>query len=164
VSQAFVVTAGLCLGLDLLHRSETSLEAEEAHDGIVKAIKLLEQWPTSSVATHGIRILISLLQEHMKKVNGAKPDSNTQDQSFIILSNIAPRTLAEASIESIIVPQTQTQPQTQPQPISPPMSHEGNEPWHSTDFDMELLDFDGLVGTGLGLDNLFFESMREFQA
>lgn len=42
--QAFVVTSGLCLGIDLVHRSERDPEAVKDHQGIQKAIKILQRW------------------------------------------------------------------------------------------------------------------------
>ncbi|KAF2691642.1 hypothetical protein K458DRAFT_381488 [Lentithecium fluviatile CBS 122367] len=148
VEQAFVVTAGLCLGLDLFHRSESDAESTEHQTWLEKAIKILEQWPTSSVAAHGIRLLTSLLQEYTKKLGGSKPDSRPGSISFP--HNIAPQALAAEASETPV--------DTTPQ--SDPIDH---EPWANADYDVDMLVFEDLLD-GLpmqtGLDNnAFYESM-----
>jgi hypothetical protein len=63
VEQAFVVTSAICLVLDLFHRPEIDAEAQEYLACVHKAIRFLQQFCTSSVALHGVRLLLSLLQE-----------------------------------------------------------------------------------------------------
>ncbi|KAF2643137.1 hypothetical protein P280DRAFT_393633 [Massarina eburnea CBS 473.64] len=144
VEQAFVVTAGLCLGLDLFHRTGKGREATEDKEGVERAIKILQQWPTSSVAHHGIHLLSSLLQEHTKKVDGNDPE---------FPQNIAPQAIAEAATASTPMPQTD----------SPPAENVAvEEPWVTTDFDVDMLSFEHLMGMPMdtGLDNnIFFENM-----
>jgi hypothetical protein len=134
VEQAFVVTAGLCLGLDLLHRSDLDVESIEHKVWIEKAAKVLEQWPTSSVAAHGIHLLTSILQEYAKKLDASKPETTAEDVAPP--QNIAPQAPAVEGSEAPI----------------------GNEAWANPDFDVDMLGFDDLLDIGLDND-AFFESM-----
>jgi transcription elongation factor SPT5 len=70
---AFVVTAGLCLVFDLFHRTEGEPEAQEHYLCVQKAIHYLQQFFTSTVALHGVRLLMSLLQEYNKQQEGNWP-------------------------------------------------------------------------------------------
>jgi hypothetical protein len=63
VEQAFVVTSAICLVLDLFHRPEIDAEAQEHLTCVHRAVRFLQQFFTSSVALHGVRLLLSLLQE-----------------------------------------------------------------------------------------------------
>jgi transcription elongation factor SPT5 len=71
VEQAFVVTSGICLVLDLFHRAESDPETQEYQAYVQKAIRFLQQFITSSVAMHGVRLLMSLLQEYDKLKEGS---------------------------------------------------------------------------------------------
>ncbi|KAF1958605.1 hypothetical protein CC80DRAFT_502552 [Byssothecium circinans] len=130
VEQAFVVTAGLCLGLDLFHRAGEGHEANEGKDGVEKAITILKHWPTSSVANHGIRLLKSLLQEHTKK----QDSSGSKDPEFP--QNMAPQALAEAATGNTPVPQAEP---------PPPDNTVVEDPWVGTDFDVDMMSFDHLM-------------------
>jgi hypothetical protein len=81
VSQAILVTAGICLALDIFHRTEREPEAESHLQLIKRAISTLEQWATSSVAHHGICLLNSLLQEYARK-NGIEIPTSQQSRPF----------------------------------------------------------------------------------
>jgi transcription elongation factor SPT5 len=72
VEQAFVVTAGICLVLDLFHRPETDPQAAEYAAHVQQAIHYLQNFLTSSVALHGVRLLMSLLGEWGKIQEGAR--------------------------------------------------------------------------------------------
>jgi transcription elongation factor SPT5 len=72
VEQAFVVTSGLCLLLDMFHRPYTDPEVEEYVGYLQQAVRFLQQFFTSSVATHGVRLLLSLLQEYNKMHEGIR--------------------------------------------------------------------------------------------
>lgn len=76
VEQAFIVTAGTCLVLDLFHRTEDDPEAQEYQACVQKAIYFLQQCFTSSVAVHGVRLLLSLLQEYNKILEGMRNNAN----------------------------------------------------------------------------------------
>ncbi|CAO2657507.1 Nn.00g036330.m01.CDS01 [Neocucurbitaria sp. VM-36] len=76
VEQAFVVTAGTCLVLDLFNRTENDPEAQEYQACVQKAICYLQQCFTSSVAVHGVRLLLSLLQEYNKILEGLRSNTN----------------------------------------------------------------------------------------
>jgi hypothetical protein len=148
VEQAYVVTAGLCLGLDLFHRSERDAESTEHQTALEKAITILKQWPTSSVAAHGIRLLESLLHEHTKKIDGAKAASRAESLSFP--QNMAPQALADEASEI-------------PADVTAQPTDAGSEPWANADFDVDMLAFEDLL-EGLpmnaGLDNnAFFGGM-----
>lgn len=79
VEQAFVVTAGICLLLDMFHRpGPMDPEVQEYTACVQQGVRYLQQFPTSSVAVHGVRLLVSLLQEYEKLLEkpgtaGAKP-------------------------------------------------------------------------------------------
>jgi transcription elongation factor SPT5 len=95
VEQAFVVTAGICLVLDLFHRAEGDPETLEYQACVQKAIRFLQLFITSSVAVHGVRLLMSLLQEYDKLREGssarpAPPPSTTPARpcSCVPASNI----------------------------------------------------------------------------
>jgi hypothetical protein len=75
VEQAFVVTASICLVLDLFHRAESDPETLEYQACVQKAIRFLQQFVTSSVAVHGVRLLISLLQEYDNLKEGSSSRS-----------------------------------------------------------------------------------------
>jgi transcription elongation factor SPT5 len=72
VEQAFVVTSSICLMLDLFHRPTVDAEAEEYQACVQHAILFLQQFSTSSVALHGVRLLLSLLQEYNKLHEGSR--------------------------------------------------------------------------------------------
>ena len=75
IEQAFLVTSGICLMLDLFHRTEKDdKEALGFMSYVQKATSLLQQFSTSSVATHGVRILLSLQQDYTKLLEGVKPN------------------------------------------------------------------------------------------
>ncbi|KAJ4293268.1 hypothetical protein N0V90_008550 [Kalmusia sp. IMI 367209] len=154
VEQAFVVTAGLCLGLDLFHRLNHEPEAVEGHEWIEKAIKILEQWPTSSVAAHGIRLLTTLLQEHAKKSDTTRLDLRAKNPDFP--PNIAPQALADAASTA----GTPAPPRSSPTPEEAPL---GDEVWSNTEFDIDMTGFEELMDTlplQNGFDNnVFFESL-----
>ncbi|ORY08689.1 hypothetical protein BCR34DRAFT_569458 [Clohesyomyces aquaticus] len=74
VEQAFVVTAGLCFALDLFHRSDKEPEVQEYLGWAEKSIRILQTWPTSSIASHGVRLLGSLIYERTKRIEASKPN------------------------------------------------------------------------------------------
>lgn len=77
IEQAFLVTAGICLGLDVFHRTDTDFEVRENKTWVEKAIVILQRWPNSTVATHGSRLLASLLHERTKKTEGMQTDTSS---------------------------------------------------------------------------------------
>lgn len=88
VEQAFVVTSAICLALDMFHRLATDAEATEYYEYVQKAIRWLQQFPTSSVTVHGVRLLSSLLQEYNKLHEGAR-------------SQMAPTTSASVQVHDL---------------------------------------------------------------
>lgn len=87
VEQSFIVTAGVCLILDLFHRAEIDPEAQECQACVQRAIRYLQNFITSSVAVHGVRLLMSLLQEFEKKketsaAKAAQPIEATITKSY----------------------------------------------------------------------------------
>ncbi|KAJ4358473.1 transcription elongation factor spt5 [Didymosphaeria variabile] len=154
VEQAFVVTAGLCLGLDLFHRSEGEPEAIKDLEAIQKAVTILEQWPTSSVAAHGIRLLSTLLQEHSKRTDATRADSRTKEPD--LPPNIAPQALAhDASVDSPKPSEALPPPHESLGPTEVPI---GEEVWANTDFDIDMTGFEELMDT-LPLQNGFDNSV-----
>lgn len=99
VEQAFVVTASLCLLLDLFYRQDTGPEIEEYLVCVQEAIRYLQQFFTSSVALHGVRLLVSLLQEYNKVHEGVRPPSvptATTSLDDLQMADRAPATHAQS--------------------------------------------------------------------
>lgn len=179
-----MVTAGICLALDTFHRGEKDTELRENLIWIDKAIKVrwsgcqyqnlyrniytltkimltipqnlqtLERWPTSSVATHGNRLLNSLLQEYNKKFEASRPNPPSSASLPSLPDNIAPASIARAATESA---EANTNAQsTIPEVTIPP------DQWPPIG-DMDMVGFEDLMDTlpmEAGFDNnMFFESM-----
>jgi hypothetical protein len=147
--QAFVVTAGLCIAIDLFHRSERDPEIREQLMWVEKTIKTLEQWPSSSVASHGVRLLISLLQEHNRKNEALRPNAPLAVPTMPFPSNISPASLADTAADQAEA--------LAEMPIP-------NERWGALDVDMyDFEGFEDLMETlplEAGLDNnMYFDSM-----
>ncbi|KAL6702682.1 hypothetical protein ACN47E_001229 [Coniothyrium glycines] len=135
IEQAFVVTAGICLILDLFHRAERDPEAQEYQACVQKAIVLLQQFYTSSVAVHGVRLLMSLLQEYAKLKDGAKDGlANTVER----VANSAPSYMAD-----LILPDSvRTDPSL---PAYPEIVVSSNEDPTQFNFDIDALGFEDLM-------------------
>lgn len=158
VEQAFVVTAGLCLGLDLFHhraggaQRDTEFAANRAQ--VEKAVGILAQWPTSSVAAHGTRLLTSLLQELERKgeEEGARRGEAGEDVEFP--PNMAPQALAAEASEK---------PVDEAAAAAVQGDLFGGEAWVSADFDVDMLAFEEFLGglpTPVGFDsNTLFEGV-----
>lgn len=120
-----------------------------------KAISILEQWPTSSVAAHGIRLLTALLQERAKKSDASKEDSRGKDPEFP--SNIAPQALAhDASINS---PAPTPAPVTAPAQVDIPEPTEASVEDEGWDLDIDMTGFEELMDNlplQHGFDNSVF--------
>lgn len=180
-TQAFVVTAGLVLGLDLFHRVGKGAEATEDAASVSEAIRILAQWPTSSVASHGIRLLTTLLEEHAKNATSTAADDDTaaattttkrdaaraaQDRGPAFPVNVAPLALAEAATGTTPLPPLPPQSVNVPQPdVTQGFGADagaglgvGGEPWLGLDFDVDMLGFDGLVDPGVN-SNMFFDGI-----
>jgi transcription elongation factor SPT5 len=84
VEQAFVVTAGICLVLDLFHRPEADPEAAEYLAHVQKAIHYLQNFLTSGVALHGVRLLMGLLGEWGKMQEGVRPAARRCDEAMAL--------------------------------------------------------------------------------
>lgn len=156
VHQAFVVTAGISLTLDLFHRTDQDSEAEEYKSWIERAIALLQRWSYSYLASHGIRLLTSLLNERVKRIEatraGAHPLPSATVDAFP--KNISPAALAHASADAI-----QTDDQTTTAGQVPPNS----DGWYTGTTEFDLQDFGRFMDTfpvEAGLDNTgWFEEM-----
>lgn len=148
VEQAFVVTAGICLALDIFHRPEKDPELGNHRMWIEKAIKTLDKWPTSSIANHGNRLLNSLLQEYSKKFEASRPNQPPSESLLGFPENIAPASIAHAASES-----AQAQPLVSDGSVPP-------EPWPC---DIDMTGWDDLMDTiplGACLDNdMFLDNM-----
>jgi hypothetical protein len=98
IEQAFLVTAGICLGLDVFHRCDGDFEVKEHKTWVEKAIILLQRWPDSTVATHGGRLLASLLHERTEKGDDGPHVSTSLPTPRTTLSgSVAPLTTTNAS-------------------------------------------------------------------
>ncbi|KAF2109152.1 hypothetical protein BDV96DRAFT_240024 [Lophiotrema nucula] len=123
---------------------------------IEKCVRVLDTWPMSSLATHGLKLITSLLTERNKKLETTRPGTapappateTGQAQSFP--DNIGPAALAHQSSNP---PQTSATLE-----LNPILSQ---EPWGPM-ADIDLVGFEDLVDTlpmEAGLDNnLFFEN------
>lgn len=89
VEQAFVVTSAICLMLDLFNRPPTDTQVDEYLGCVQHAVRFLQQFSTSSVALHGVRLLLSLLQEYNNLHEGARPQAAIAKCNASIPSNVA---------------------------------------------------------------------------
>ena len=128
VEQAFVVTAGICLILDLFHRADAEPEVQEYLACVNKAIVFLQQFFTSSVAVHGVRLLRSLLQEYTKLHKG--------------LENNVPLSPALLDRAEKSLPDTQRVTQTLPANVEIPWSFDESAQFN---FDIDALGFEDLM-------------------
>ncbi|PVH97630.1 hypothetical protein DM02DRAFT_674005 [Periconia macrospinosa] len=166
VEHAFVVTAGLVLGLDLFHRGGKGSEAAESKAGVEQAVKILLNWPTSSVAIHGIRLLTSLLEEHTKNTSpqssSKQHDGQQQQREHNPPSpeNMGPLAIAEAArVSASIQPPQQPQQQLEEEQVAQNQDIFVSEPsWMNIDFDIDMMNLDMLVDPGVN-SNVFFEGM-----
>jgi transcription elongation factor SPT5 len=135
VEQAFVVTSGLCLLLDMFHRPYTDLEVGEDVEYLQQAIRFLQQFITSSVATHGVRLLLSLLQEYNKMHESTRPPTAPVRAYPPASSNPAGLPIAD----TVRMPQEQSLPSHDSQvPLS-------NEEAAQFTFDLDTIAFEGLM-------------------
>lgn len=154
VEQAYVVTAGICLILDLFHRADSDSEVPEYQACVRKAIQYLQQFYASSVAVHGVRILMSLLQEYAKLREGSK--------------EAAPKTTAGPypgiSIDIANTPLPEAPRATCPLSAETEMSM-SNEDFTQFDLDIDALGFEDLMDyfpvEGSLNNQVFFESIPQ---
>jgi transcription elongation factor SPT5 len=157
VEQAFVVTAGICLVLDLFHRAEGDSETLEYQACVQKAIRFLQLFITSSVAVHGVRLLMSLLQEYDKLKEGATsrtapPPTTTPARAC---SCVAAGNIADIAIPDI----TNAVHELVSEPDAPLLFDDGT----MFNFDIDALGFETLMdylpSEGSLNNNVFFDSM-----
>lgn len=157
VEQAFSVAAGICLILDLFHRTDFDAEAEEYLACVKRAVTYLASFPTSSVASHGVRVLTSLLQEYTKKIDASRGNTQTRPstQAQTSQASQAPKGFEDASISK-----TRPQPATWPANLEVPLS---NETTAAFNFDIDMMDFEDLLDIlppEMGVDgSTFYDSM-----
>ncbi|UPX13805.1 uncharacterized protein EKO05_0004304 [Ascochyta rabiei] len=157
VEQAFCITAGICLILDLFHRSEINAEAQEYLACVKRAVVYLASFPTSSVANHGVRVLTSLLQEYSKKSETAR--SLTQPRAHSqVPSTQAPQT--PAGFDDVSLAEATLLPPALPSNPEVPLSSEATAAFN---FDIDMMEFEDLLDnlpTKMGVDgNVFYDSM-----
>lgn len=157
VEQAFSITAGICLILDLSHRSEVNADAQECLAYVKRTIAYLASFPTSSVARHGVRVLTSLLQEYTKKVDAARSSSQVRSSSHVAAMSV-PRlpksyegnSTAEAGM---VLPTLPSNPEV-------PLSMEATAAFN---FDIDMMEFEDLLDilpAEMGVDtNAFYDGM-----
>ncbi|KAJ4362180.1 hypothetical protein N0V95_001528 [Ascochyta clinopodiicola] len=157
VEQAFAITAGICLILDLFHRSDFNAEAQEYLACVKRAVVYLASFPTSSVANHGVRVLTSLLQEYSKKSETARSSTQPRPHSHV------PSTQASqtpAGFESVSLAEAALMPLNLPSNPEIPLS---NEAAAAFNFDIDMMEFEDLLDnlpTEMGVDgNVFYDSM-----
>ncbi|KAF2271033.1 hypothetical protein CC78DRAFT_506514 [Lojkania enalia] len=152
VEQAFLVTSGLTLALDLFHRSSQETEAREDQIWIDKAIKTLQNCPSSSLAIHGVRLINSLLIERLKKLENAQPTRPLSGTTQPFPTDIGPATLLGQASEID---------QVQATSIACPLT--ANDAWAPPSLDIDMVGFEDLkdnLPLEVGFDNnVFLESM-----
>ncbi|KAH8723912.1 hypothetical protein GQ44DRAFT_293350 [Phaeosphaeriaceae sp. PMI808] len=145
VEQAFIVTAGICLMLDLFHRSSTDAEVAEYQASVEQAIRLLQQFFTSTIAMHGVRLLFSLVQEYHKIHGGI--------WQILIPGKTCPNSLADdEATEPSFAPQNPALPSSWEVPSS-------NDEVSQFNFDVDTAMFGDLMDylpTETGIDNSIF--------
>jgi len=157
VEQAFSITAGICLILDLFHRNEINAEAQEYLTCVKRAIVYLASFPTSSVANHGVRVLTSLLQEYTKKVDTARGGLQTRHDGYAqttptpqMPNRFENNTTTEAGLTT---PAMATNTEV-------PMSAEAVSAFN---FDIDMMEFEDLldiIPTEMGVDtSAFYDGM-----
>ncbi|CAI6336840.1 unnamed protein product [Periconia digitata] len=165
IEQAFVVTAGLVLGLDLIHHRSssggaTSVEARETRSYMDRAIATLETWPTSSVASHGVRLLTSFIDEH------AKPPTAKPSETHVSSEEALNTTCAQPVVSVVEEASRNIDPQASlPVPEMPEQQSSSaeddcfvNANWAGIEWDVDMIDFEALVDPGLN-GHVFFEGM-----
>lgn len=157
VEQAFSITAGICLILDLFHRNEINAEAQEYLACVKRAVVYLASFPTSSVANHGVRVLTSLLQEYTKKVEATK--GSTQARPNLQAQIIQPPQLPQG-MENTSLPEAGLIPPAMPTNPEIPLPNETAGPFN---FDIDMMEFEDLLDVlpiEMGVDNnAFYDSM-----
>lgn len=159
IEQAFCITAGICLIMDLFQRTDFNAEAQECLALVRKTVTYLDSFPTSSVAIHGVRVLTSLLQEYTKKLDAARggaqsrPSTGTQASTAPMLqipNGYDSTPVAEAGMVHAIIPMN---PEV-------PLSAEATAAFN---FDIDMLEFEDLLGTlptEIGINsNVVYDSM-----
>lgn len=150
VELAFVVTAGICLMLDVFHRPNTDAEVIEYQNYVQQGIHYLQQFFTSSVALHGVRLLLSLLQEYNKMHGGAEPTT--------IPARCNATTMADApAMEASFGTQSNGLSSSREVPLS-------NDETTQFNFDIDTLTFEDLMDylptDAAGLDNnVFYDTL-----
>lgn len=154
VEQAFSITAGICLILDLFHRSEVNAEAKECLAYVKRAASYLACFPTSSVARHGVRVLTSLLQEYTKKVDAARASSQAARAAATPMPPL-PKGYDDTSTAEagLMPPMLPSNPQI-------PLSSEATAAFN---FDIDMMEFEDLLDilpNEMGVDtNAFYDGM-----
>ena len=157
IEQAFLITAGICLMLDLFHRPEKEdKEALEYVARVQKAISFLQQFFTSSIATHGVRLLLSLHQDFTKLLEGSRPPGRLVSQTARVL----PITTTTADLHIADAGKT-----SRPTPYSlDPELLVSNEQAAQFSFDIDSLGYEDLmdyIPVDGGMDNtVYFDSIN----
>jgi hypothetical protein len=159
IEQAFCITAGICLIMDLFQRTDFNAEAQECLALIRKTVTYLASFPTSSVAIHGVRVMTSLLQEYTKKLDAARggaqsrPSTGTQASTAPMLQMPNGYDSTPVAEAGIVHPTMLMNPEV-PLPA---------EAAASFNFDIDILEFEDLLGilpTEIGIDsNVVYDSM-----
>lgn len=156
VEQAFIITAGICLILELFHRDEADAEAQECQLHVTRAIGFLQSFHTSSVAVHGVRLLMSLMAEYEKIRDGSN------ERATLSADTSATQTCSYGSSNTAGIPTLETDRATQQLPLGPevPLSFDDPTMWN---FDIDTLGFEDLMdylpSEGLLNNNVFNASM-----
>jgi len=86
IDQAFTVAAGIILCLDAFHRKSTDSKTLEHRTLAEDAIQFLQQYPTSMIASRGIRLL-NFLVARLADQNGVRQNGNGRKRPGESLDN-----------------------------------------------------------------------------
>lgn len=157
VEQAFSITSGICLILDLFHRTEINAEAQECLACVKRTVVYLASFPTSAVANHGVRVLTSLLQEYSKKVEVAKCNAQSRPNPQVPIVQVPQTSKGNDNVsgtEAQILP---------PDLLANPDVSVSNEVAAAFNFEIDMMEFEDLLDvlpSDIGVDsNILYDGM-----
>ncbi|KAI4653493.1 hypothetical protein J4E93_001259 [Alternaria ventricosa] len=138
VEQAFIITAGICLILELFHRAEADAEVQECQLHVTRAIRYLQSFHTSSVAVHGVRLLMSLMAEYEKLRDGS------DERTAVSADTAATQNCSYIPGNTAGIPTPDNDRATQQLPLDPevPLSFDDPTMWN---FDIDSMSFENLM-------------------
>ncbi|KAF3000772.1 transcription elongation factor spt5 [Curvularia kusanoi] len=158
VEQAFSITAGICLIMDLFQRTDFNAETQDYLALVKRAVTYLASFPTSSVANHGVRVLSSLLQEYTKKVDAARGGHGIAQTRPSTQASAGTVPQSPKGYDSSAVAEASVMPPTLPMNPEVPLPSEA-----AFNFDIDMMQFEDLLDilpTEVGIDtSAFYDGM-----